>query len=175
MARARRRVIALGIWVAYFGVLAVVLGLYALNAAALSRRTIQMEHQTARARQMQGAAGNLKIGAQELAQVESYILNSRRWHDRLSRLAAILPPNVRLASMTANPDRASGTEDADKLVITGLFRPAPGEDRMQGVMKIVSTIHSDSLLKTSYRNVRLASTRVIESGDGAAEFVIECR
>jgi hypothetical protein len=167
-------VIALGVWVAYFGVLAILVGLYGLNAVALSRHTRQIERQTARARQLQGVAGNWKVGQQELNQVENYIRNPRQWHDRLARLATILPPNVRLASMVVNPQNVSGSPDENKLVITGQFKPAPGQDRMQGVMKIVSTIHGDSLLKQSYQNVRLASTRAVET-DGAAEFVIECR
>lgn len=175
MARARRRVLALGVWVAYFGVLAILIGLYGLNAAALSRQLKEIQRQTARARQIQGAAGNWKVSDVELAQIERFVQNPRQWHDRLSRLAAVLPSNVRLNSMAVNPQNVSGSADESKLVITGELKPAPGQDRMQGVMKIVSTIHGDSLLKLSYKNVKLASTRVAEGGDGAAEFVIECR
>jgi len=39
MAKARRRVIALGVWIAYFGLLGVLLGLYGLNCSSLARRT----------------------------------------------------------------------------------------------------------------------------------------
>ena len=175
VARARRRVLALGVWVAYFGVLAILIGLYILNAATLSRHLHQIERQTARARQIQGVAGNWKLNNTELAQLERFVQNPRQWHDRLARLAAVLPSNVRLSSLVVNPQNVSGSADENKLVITGQFRPSPGQDRMQGVMKVVSTIHEDSLLKLSYQNVKLASTRVVEGGDGAAEFVIECR
>jgi hypothetical protein len=175
IARVRRRVFALGVWVAYFGVLAIVAGLYGLNAVALSHQLRQIERQTARARQIQGAAGSWKVGDAELVQIEAFVQNPRQWHDRLVRLAAVLPPNVRLGSITVNPQNVSGTADQNKLVITGQLRPAAGQDRMQGVMRIVSTIHEDSVFKRSYQNVKLASTRIVEDGDGAAEFVIECR
>jgi hypothetical protein len=173
--RARRRVMALGIWVAYFGVLLILVGLYALNAMALSNHLRQIERQTTRAKQAQDTAGSWKVGDAELAQVERYVENPRGWHDRLTRLGEILPANVKLSSVAVNPQNVSGTQDENKLVIVGELRPSPGQDRMQGVMKIVNTIHEDSLFKRRYQTVKLASTRVSETGGGAAEFVIECR
>lgn len=175
VARARQRVLALGVWLAYFGVLVILVGLYGLNAVALSRQLHQIERQTARARQVQGAAGNWKMTEAERMQVESYVQNPREWHDRLSRLSAILPSNVKVTSIALNPQNLSGTGDDNKLVITGQLLPAPNEDRMQGVMRTLGVVRGDSVLKRSYENVRLASTKIVEGPGGAAEFVIECR
>src|SRR5207249_3205609 len=99
VARTRHRVLVLGVWVAYFGVLGVLLGLYGLNCASLSRHLWQIERQTARARQVRGASAEWKVQEAELTQVERYVLNPRQWHDRLARLAILLPPNVRLTSV----------------------------------------------------------------------------
>lgn len=175
VARTRRRVLVLGVWVAYFGVLGLLVGLYGLNCASLSRHLWQIERQTARVRQVRGASAEWNVHEAELALVERYVLNPRQWHDRLARLAVLLPPNVRLTSIAVNPQNLSGPAEENKLVISGLLRASAGNDRMQGVMKIVSDLHDDSLFAHSYRNVKLASTKVAPGSSGAAEFVIECR
>lgn len=175
--RARRRVLALGVWVAYFGVLGVLLGLYTLNAAALSVQVRQLERQTARVRQLQGAAGSWKLSSTDLAQIERFVQNPRAWHDRLTRLTVVLPPDVRLGSVAVNPQRVSGARDAERLVLTGQLRSAggAGQDRMQGVMRLLTTLQRDSLFSRSYKNIKLVSTRIVEDRGGTAEFVIECR
>ena len=173
-ARARRRVVVLGIWVAYFGVLAIVIGLYLLNATALSRRLHQIEEQTAQVRRIQGSAGGWKISASELEQIERFAKNPRLWHDRLARLATVLPPNVTLGSIVVNPLSASNANE-NRLVLSGQLRAAANEDRMQGVVRFVNLVHADSVFARSYRTVRLTSTRVSEGSPGVAEFVIECR
>ena len=66
----------------------------------------------------------------------------RDWHDRLIRLATILPPNATLTSLAVDPQNLPGGPDQNKLVITGLIKSTAGQDRMQGVMKIVSIIHA---------------------------------
>ena len=48
--RTRRRVITLGASLAYFGAMVVVLGLYGLNCASLTRRAAQFERSAARIR-----------------------------------------------------------------------------------------------------------------------------
>ena len=175
LARARRRILLLGVWVAYFGVLALLLGLYGLNCVSLGLRSRQIERRTARLSGTQGASIEWNVGPAELVQVEHYVQNPRQWHDRLSRLATILPPNVRLQSLVVNPQNLSNPVDENRLVITGLLRPASGQDRMQGVMRIVSALHDDSLFASGYETVKLTSTRVSSEADGVAEFVIECR
>jgi Tfp pilus assembly protein PilN len=174
-ARARRRVLLLGMWVAYFGVMGLVIGLYGLNCVSLTRRVHQTERQAARLRQAQGSHRERSIREAELTQVERYLANPRRWRDRLTRLAQILPPNVKLTSLAVNPQNLSGTSDQNRLIISGELRAAPNQDRMQSVMKIVSTLHDDSLFSASYKNIKLASTRVSEGPGGLAEFVVECR
>ena len=83
--------------------------------------------------------------------------------------------DVKLSSLAVNPRNLSLPSEQDKLVITGVVRPAAGQDRMQSVMRIVSKLHDDSLFAAGYENIKLASTRVSEGPEGAAEFVIECR
>ncbi len=175
LARARRRVMMLGLWVAYFGAIAVVVGLYGLNCAVVSRRAGQVERQAQRLRQMQGATADTRLSAEDLAQIERYLRNPARWRDRLVRLAALLPAGSRVTSMSVNPQGLEGAANAEMLVITGVLRSAPGEDRMRSVMALETTLRSDREFAAGYSKVRLASTRILGGDDPATEFTIECR
>lgn len=173
LAKTRRRVMLVGLWVSYFGMIVVLLGLYGLNFASLTRRVQQIERQTAFFRQSQGQA-DWSLRETELAQIVTAASNPRKWRDRLARLAAVLPNNVKVTSIAVNPQNLSHPLEQNRLVITGTLRPTPGQDRMQSVMAVVNVLHADSLFSAGYQNVKLASTRVAEEG-GTAEFVIECR
>lgn len=175
VARTRRRVMLLGVWLAYFGVLAVVLGLYGLNCSSLIRRSSQLERQTARMRAIQSSHRDWTVGATELAAAEEFHANPGRWRDKLLRLAALLPPNAAIQSVAVNPDNLQGAQDQKKLVITGELKVPPGEDRMRGVVQFVSALHADSLFSRGYQNIRLASSRISEGSGPVAAFVIECR
>ena len=91
------------------------------------------------------------------------------------RLAAVLPPNVKITSMAVNPQNLTLPVEQNKLVITGVVRPSPDQNRMQSVMRIVTMLHGDPVFAAGYQNIKLASTRVSEGSDGGAVFVIECR
>ncbi len=172
VAKRRRRVIALGIWVAYFGVLTLALGFYGLNAVSLARRERLLERQTTQLRRSASQLG-AKIRPGALAQVEAYSSSTRRWRDRLVRLGQVLPPDSRILSVAVNAQNQGDIASRNSLVITGEIRGNPNQDRMGNVMRIVSGLRSDSLFKQGYNNIKLSSTRVNQ--DGAAEFVIECR
>jgi len=174
LARARHRVVMLGVWVGYFGLIGVILGLYGLNCAALHRRLHLIERQAERLRREQGAGADWQLRATELALLEQYVANPRLWRDRLGRLGTILPANVRLTSVAVNPQNLATTTDQNRLVIQGLVRTTPGQDRTQDVLKVVGLLHGDSLFARGYQTIKLASTRVSES-DNVAEFTIECR
>lgn len=173
VAKRRRRVIALGVWVAYFGVLAIAVGFYVLNGASLARRAAILERQTAQMRRANSSSIGTKVRPAALALVEKYAASTRRWRDRLDRLGSILPPDSRVLSIAVNPQNQSDLASRNALVITGELRGGVGQDRMGNVMKIVNGMRSDSLFRIGYGNIKLSSTRVNESG--AAEFVIECR
>jgi len=175
MARARRRVMALGVWVAYFGVLVILLGLYGLNCAVLTRRVRQIEHQATHLQGAQGAHVDWAVQPAELRQVERYVSNARRWRDRLARLAEVLPPNVRLTSIAVNPQNLSGTAEQEKLIVSGQLRGGAGGERMKDVMRIVARLRADTVFASGYSSIKLASTRVVDGEDASAEFVIECR
>ena len=175
VARTRRRVVILGVWVTYFGVLALLLGLYSLNCMSLQRRVGQIERQAARLRSGRGGGTEWKLRPNDLTQVERYVTNTRQWRDRLTRLAEIMPPNAAVTSLALNPRNVSTPAEQNKLVITGTVRVAEGQDRMRSVMGIVTSLHRDSVFARSYSTIRLASTRVSESPQPVAEFVIECR
>ena len=175
LASARRRVIMLGVWVTYFGVTGVIIGLYGLNCISLEQRITQLERQAEHLRTQHGAATDWTVRASELDQIQGYVQNPRRWRNRLIRLAAVLPPNVKITSMAVNPQNLTLPVEQNKLVITGVVRPAAGQDRMQSVMRVVTMLHNDSQFAAGYSNIKLASTRVSEGSDGDAEFVIECR
>jgi hypothetical protein len=175
MARTRRRVVILGVWVTYFGVLALLLGLYSLNCMSLHRRVRQVERQTARLRGGSGGAAEWKLRPNDLAQVERYVANTRLWRDRFARLAEVMPPNAAVTSLALNPRNVSTPAEQNKLVITGTVKVVAGQDRMRSVMGIVTSLHRDSVFSRSYSTIRLASTRVSESPEPVAEFVIECK
>ena len=174
-ARARNRVIALGVWVTYFGVLAVVLGLYGLNCAVLDRRVERLEAQAARVRASRLVPERLQIGAAELTQVEKMAANPRRWRDRLARLGTLLPANVALTSVALNPDNVPSAAEQSKLVITGVLKSGASGDRMAGVMQLVSMLHGDSTFATGYQSIRLVRSSLSADTPPATEFVIECR
>ncbi|MCC6348250.1 MAG: hypothetical protein IT347_01495 [Candidatus Eisenbacteria bacterium] len=171
-ARARRRAVRMGIWLAYFGVLAIVLGLYALNLASLSQRAARIERQVERLRR-QPSGADWRPGQPEADLVSRSLGDAGRWRDRLNRLAHLLPANARVTNVAFNPDNLSGADRA-KLMITGELRPSTGGDRMQQVLAFVGVLSRDSLFSAGYANVRLVTTRAAASGQGA-EFVIECR
>ena len=164
----------LGVWVAYFGALGVVMGLYALNCASLTRRVAQIERQSEHLQRQQGAATDFGIDQGEVIQIEDTVRGTRRLRTRLVRLAALLPPNARLTSLAVNPENLSADAERNKLVVAGTVQASGDEDRMQSVMRIVSTLQQDSLFRDGFSNVKLASTRVSDNSK-TAEFVIECR
>lgn len=174
LARARRRLLTLGVWVSYFGIVAVTMGLYGLNCAALSQRVLLLERNTARAASDRGSREQWRIPSAELDRIESYAGNPRRWHDRLSRLAALVPSDVRLTTIATNPSNQTGGRADDRLVLTGQMRVQRAEERMAGVMAFAASLREDSLFAVHYPNVRVTSTRIIEGGN-MTEFVIECQ
>ena len=171
IARARQRVVQLGLWFAYFGAVAIVLGLYGLNCASLQHRTASLEREAARLKSAGGTAA-WHPGPAEANVVDLHIRNPMQWHQRLARLPELLPANARITSLQFNPDNASNAGE-QKLVVTGDLRSIAGQDRMQQVLAFVNTLSRDSLFSVGYSNVRLVTTRAAASGDGA-EFVIEC-
>jgi Tfp pilus assembly protein PilN len=175
LTRARRRAVAVGAWVAYFGVLALALGLYGLNCASLTQRARLLEKQNARLSARGGPGDTWKPGPAELAQVERSLASPRRWQARLTRIAAVLPPDARLTTLSLNPDNLSGAADQERLVLTGLLRPASGQDRMQGIMALVAALRADSEFAAQYRSIRLVESRIGGGTDAPAEFRIECR
>ena len=175
VARARRRVIALGVWVAYFGVMGVILGLYGLNCAFLSKRVTRMERQAERARVQAGQHTEWKVTAGQVREIEHYVSSALIWRDRLAHLAAVLPPNARIRSIELNPDNLTAPGEQSRLVIDGQLKLASGEDRMKGVVNIVAALRQDKAFSQGFRAVRLASTRTSEEGGPVAEFVIECQ
>lgn len=171
-ARARRRAVRLGMWLAFLGALAVVLGLYALNAISLARRTASLERQV-EFRRRQPASSDWRPGPPEVELLARSLRDVSDWRDRLARLAELVPPNARVTDVQFNPDNASGGATR-KLVLTGELRPTGGGDRMQQVLSFVGTLSADSIFSAGYANVRLVTTRASATGEGA-EFVIECR
>ncbi len=172
VAKTRRRTMQLGLWVFYFGALGVVLGLYGLNAAALSHRLARVEKQLEHLRS-RPAGNDWRLDVAEAAVVDRHLMDTRRWRARLERLPRILPPNAHLRALQFNPENASGSADV-KLVLTGEIRGGGGQGRVQAVMAFVGALSRDSVFAADYRNIRLLTTRTNSAGDGA-EFVVECR
>ncbi len=171
-ARARGRVVSLGLWLAYFGLLTVILGLYGLNCTSLAQRTRMAERQASRLKALRESGQEWRPAAGVLNEVEAHVVDVRQWRDKLERLPQVLPPNGRITSFQYNPEGLTGA--TAKLVLIGRLRVGPGQDRMQSVMSFVNALGRDSVFSKSWTNVRLVTTRALDSGDGA-EFVVECR
>jgi len=174
LARARRRVVTLAVWVAYFGIVTVTMGLYGLNCMSPPQRVRRIERQTTRLQATQSVREQWQIPAAELTRIENYVSNPQRWQERLVRLADLVPSDVRLTSITTNPNNQTGPRSEDRLVLTGQMRAARSQDRMAGVMSFASQLREDSLFARHYSNVRVTSSKIIEGG-ALTEFVIECQ
>ena len=171
-ARARRRAIGLGVWLTYFGGLAVLLGLYGLNWSELGSRTRQLQRQIARQHSMSQAGADWTPSPAEVAQAEAWVTDTVRWRELLVRLPRLLPEGARLTGFQFNPDGVSGGER--KLLVSGVLRVDPRRESMAGVTDFVSRVSSDSLFSSHFRSVRLVSTRASE-GSSESEFELECR
>lgn len=169
---ARRRAVGLGVWLGYFGALAVLLGLYGLNCAALGRRSEQLDRQLAHQRMLRQGGSDWVASPAEVATVEPWVSDTGRWRDLLGALPLLLPDGARLTSIQFNPDGVSGGER--KLLLNGTLRVDRRSDGTAGVTAFVAEIARDSLFASQFHSVRLVSTR---AGDGGrdAEFVVECR
>jgi Tfp pilus assembly protein PilN len=167
-------VVTLGVWVAYFGIVTVTMGLYGLNCMSLSRRVALLERQTARLESSQTTREQWQIPSAEITRIENYVGNPRRWHDRLVRLAALLPSDARLTTIATNPGNQGGPRSEERLVVTGQMRVPRNQDRMASVMAFATHLREDSLFAAHYPNVRVTSTRIVEGG-ALTEFVIECQ
>jgi hypothetical protein len=172
-ARIRARVVSLGAWVAYFGLMAVILGLYGLNAVAFARRTAMIERQAVRQREMKGRVSEWTLGAEEMAAITRNAEGlSAHWRIMM-RIGQLLPPNARLTSLAYNPDNLTGA-GSRRLVVSGVLRPESAQDRVRGVVNLVSALGADSSFSRAFTSVKLASTSSDE-GSGTVEFTIECR
>jgi hypothetical protein len=169
---ARRRAVRIGVWLTYFGVLAVVIGLYGLNCAALETRTEQLGRQLARQRALRQGGTEWIASSVDVAAVEPWVSDAGRWRDLLGALPALLPEGARLTGIQFNPDGVTGGDR--KLILNGVLRVGSRLDGTAGVTDFVSVIAHDSLFASQFHSVRLVSTRTREGGP-EAEFEVECR
>lgn len=172
-ARARQRLLAIGAWTTYVCVILLLVGLYALNHSWLAGRVSRLERQVAQAKR-EPARQDWELSKATIARIEEYRSNPRLWRDRLTRLAALLPPGAVLGSVAVNPDNLPGVAERNMLVISGEFRGG-GPDGMRSVVDLVSALGADSVFSRSYASVRLASSQTLGPPSNATQFVIECR
>ncbi len=175
LARARRRVIMLGVWVAYFGVMGIVLGLYGLNCVSLAHRVAVLERHAQRARVQAGQRTEWKAESGQLGGIERFVSSAATWRDRLAELSFALPANARLRSIALNPDNLSDATGQNRLVINGQLKLSAGENGVNGAERIASALRKDPRFSSGFKTIRLASTRVLEEAGPQAEFVIECQ
>ncbi len=175
-AEARRRVVRLGVGVAYAGVVGILLGLFGLNCALMSSRTTALERRVQRLRVARAAAPELRLDPADVTLVQRAAANPRLWRDKLARLAELLPPNARLTSLAVNPDRAAAPAEQLRLVISGTIRTGPERDRVQPVVRLVESLRRDAVFAAGFQNLKLISSRVPDAeGAAVVEFVVECR
>jgi len=173
--RAQRRMFSLAIWVAYFGAVALLMGLYALNLRALQRKVVVAETRVSKMRANGTLPERLTVGTAELMQVERSLMNPVRWRQRMTHLATALPPNAQLTSVAVNPDNLSSDVDQNRLVVVGRMRSTPGRDGLVGVMQLVAALQSDSVFATGYQSIKLVKSSVVSDPVSTTDFTIECR
>lgn len=171
-ADARRRAVGLGARLAYFGVLALLLGLYGLNCSELRTRTRNLDRQLARQRSQHVPGAPWAPAPSDAALAEPWISDLSRWRDVLARLPDLLPEGARLTSFQYNPEGVTGGEK--RLMLAGILRVDSRRDRMAGVTDFVGVVAKDSIFSARFKSVRLLSTRSLENSTDA-EFELECR
>lgn len=175
LARSRARVVSLAVWLSYFGCLAVIFGLYALNFSALIQHTRLTEQIARTQRSTSTEQVDWTNQPDQIALIERGARDGFRWRRRFERIAEVLPANVRLKSIQFNPTAASGGANWNRLLLNGTIQTAANQDRMGEVTRIVSAIQRDSLMAAHFQTIRLASTRIAENAGSNTEFTIECR
>lgn len=175
LARSRARVVSLAVWLSYFGGLAVIFGLYALNFGALVRHTRMIDRIARAQRSTQTDQVDWTNEPDAIALIDRGARDGFRWCRRLEQVAVVFPANVRLKSIQFNPSAASGGSDWNRLLLVGTLQSAAGQDRMGEVTGIVSAIQRDSLMAAHFQTIRLTSTRIAENAGSSTEFTIECR
>lgn len=168
---ARARVIGLGVWLTYAGMVAVVLGLYGLNLASLADRNRHLQHHLDHLRATPGAERDWRPTADDATAASAWLGDVGRWHALLTRLPSLLPEGARLTSVQWNPDDISGSDR--RLLISGVLHTTAGQDPMARVTDFVGTVGRDSCFAARFHGVRLVSTRTRDTGE--AEFQMECR
>lgn len=174
IARSRRRIVHLSAWLAYFGIVGLVLYIYGLNYVALERRTQQVERQIEMFSQSGNLPRRISLDPTQTAAIERFHMSPRRWRDRLSRLAELIPDNAILSSVAVNPGNSNQAADQNKLVIAGRLKAASEEDPTRGVVQLIASLQSDSAFAAGYQSIKLSHSTV-GSAAGTTEFVIECR
>src|SRR5258708_16912150 len=91
-AEARRRAVGLGVWLAYFGTLAVLLGLYGLNCSVLGSRTQQLQRQVARQHVLNRGGAAWVPSGNDAPSLEPWVADAAPWPDPPRRLPRLLPP-----------------------------------------------------------------------------------
>ena len=175
MARSRSRVIHLAAWMGYFGVFALLVWSYVLNAQAMDRRAKMIERQTQQFVAAQNLPRKVPLDDSQVAAIERFHSSPRRWRDKLARLATLMPPSAALKSVGLNPSGSNQSADQNKLVVTGAIRAAGGEDPMRGVVQLVAALQADSSFPAGYTSIKLSQSRTDASEKGVTEFTIECR
>jgi hypothetical protein len=172
-AHARWRALRMGLWGSYFGVLALVLGIYGGKLASLMHDAGWLERQVASLRARQIGPGHWDLAPADLTELERDAANALRWRDCLVRLAALLPPDMRVSSLAANPDNPNATPGQNQLVISGQVQRIPGHDRTEDILRLVTTLRQDSVFAAAFQNVKLVSTK-LEMPGTMLVFVIRC-
>lgn len=175
MARSRRRVITLAAWVGYFGVFALLLLSYILNAQGIQKRTVMIERQTAQFVAAQSLPRKVPLDESQVAAIERFHSSPRRCRDKLARLSALIPASAELKSVGLNPSGSNQSTDLNKLVITGSLRATGADDPMRGVVQLVASLQADSAFSAGYTSIKLSQSHADATAKGITEFTIECR
>lgn len=100
-----------------------------------------------------------------------------RWTPRLSRLAELLPENAWIVQIDAGSAQAPLADVRRRRMTVNVSAAVAGEDEKIGFpMRFVQILQQDSLFASGYKDIRFASTRVLNGTEATVvNFNVECQ
>jgi hypothetical protein len=173
--RSRARLFQLGGWVSYFGLMALLIGLYGLNCQWVTDHAHNVESQVDRMRKG-AASGAWQPSASQVQDIQGKRENAARWRERLERLSALMPPQAILSSVAVNPNNLPGVADQNLFEITGNMKVRPGTGSSMGeVVGLMSRLKADSVFARGFSSFKLASSEMVEGSPPTVRFTVQCR
>lgn len=102
----------------------------------------------------------------------SQLIDKRQyWTEKLSRIAALIPPNMELDQMDAYDSTAKTGRSTVSVKLDGKIYAQPGADMLEQINRVAEALRKDKIFMRSLSEVRITSAR--RNADDTA-FTIDC-